>query len=161
MTIQDLTKHHKKWINIAKQFGGCEDEVQDMYIKLIELNKDINTAYVWCTLRSICVDKIRLESRFKKVDLNDVKELVSEDIDIDKFIKFEEIQNKIESIKYKTHYSDVIILDAYYKKGLTIRGIASKFNIAPSTVMRSLKTTKEKIRNEIFESKYQILLDYG
>jgi len=151
MTIQELTKQHKKWINIAKQFGGCEDEVQDMYIKLIELNKDINTAYVWCTLRSICVDKIRLESRFKKVDLNDVKELVSEDIDIDKFIKFEAMQLKIEKVRYKTHYSDVIILDSYYKKGLTIRGIAAKFNIAPSTVMRSLKTTKEKIRNEIFD----------
>ena len=151
MNLLTLSKDHNKWINIAKQFGGSEDEVQEMYIRVHDINKEINTAYVWCILRSICFDKSRIESKYKHIDLNDVKELVSDEIDIDKFIKFDKILNKIESVKYKTHYSDVIILNNYFVKGLSMRKIAKKFNIAPSTVLRSLKKTKEKIRIEIEE----------
>ena len=61
MNLLTLSKDHKKWVNIAKQFGGSEDEVQEMYIRVHDINKEINTAYVWCILRSICFDKSIIE----------------------------------------------------------------------------------------------------
>ena len=67
------------------------------------------------------------------------------------FQSFTKINTKIEAVKYKTHYSDVIILNNYFEKGLSMRKIAAKYNIAPSTVFRSIKKTKEKIRLEIGE----------
>ena len=151
MNLLTLSKDHKKWVNIAKQFGGSEDEVQEMYIRVHDINKEINTAYVWCILRSICFDKSRIESKYKHIDLNDVKELVSDEFESLEFESFDKILDKIESVKYKTHYSDVIILNNYFEKGLSMRKIAAKYNIAPSTVFRSIKKTKEKIRLEIGE----------
>lgn len=151
MNLESLFKDHLKWINIAKQFGGSEDEVQDMYLTIHNLDKEVNTAYIWCTLRSICVNKLRLESKYKHIDLNDVKELVSDEFESLEFESFDKILNKIESVKYKTHYSDVIILNNYYKKGLSIRKLAAKFNLAPSTVLRSLQETRQSIREEIQE----------
>ena len=151
MNLLTLSKDHKKWVNIAKQFGGSEDEVQEMYIRVHDINKEINTAYVWCILRSICFDKSRIESKYKHIDLNDVKELVSDEFESLEFESYDKILNKIESVKYKTHYSDVIILNNYYKKGLSIRKLAAKFNLAPSTVLRSLQETRQSIREEIEE----------
>ena len=154
--LEKLAKNHKKWVSIAKSFGAgelSEDVVQDMYLKLYttKSNKDISDAYIWLTLRSVYIDKVRIDNRMTKVNLEDVKGLVSEQIDELEFQSFTKINTKIEAVKYKTHYSDVIILNNYFEKGLSMRKIAAKYNIAPSTVFRSIKKTKEKIRLEIGE----------
>ena len=154
--LEKLAKNHKKWVSIAKSFGAgelSEDVVQDMYLKIYtnKSNKDISDAYIWLTLRSVYIDKVRIDNRMTKVNLEDVKSLVSEQIDELEFQSFTKINTKIEAVKYKTHYSDVIILNNYFDKGLSMRKIAAKYNIAPSTVFRSIKKTKEKIRLEIGE----------
>ena len=154
--LENLAKNHKKWVSIAKSFGAgelSEDVVQDMYLKIYtnKSNKDISDAYIWLTLRSVYIDKVRIDNRMQKVNLEDVKGLVSEQIDELEFQSFTKINTKIEAVKYKTHYSDVIILNNYFEKGLSMRKIAAKYNIAPSTVFRSIKKTKEKIRLEIGE----------
>jgi DNA-directed RNA polymerase specialized sigma subunit len=92
-----------------------------------------------------------LENKITTISIDDVRELKNDDFDINEFNSFTKINTKIEAVKYKTHYSDVIILNNYFVKGLSMRKIAKKFNIAPSTVLRSLKKTKEKIRIEIEE----------
>ena len=154
--LEKLAKNHKKWVAIAKSFGAgelSEDVVQDMYLKIYtnKNNKDISDAYIWLTLRSVYIDKVRIDNRMTKVNLEDVKGLISEQIDELEFQSFTKINTKIEAVKYKTHYSDVIILNNYFEKGLSMRKIAAKYNIAPSTVFRSIKKTKEKIRLEIGE----------
>lgn len=154
--LEKISKNHKKWVSIAKSFGAgelSEDVVQDMYLKIYtnKNNKDISDAYIWLTLRSVYIDKVRIDNRMTKVNLEDVKSLVSEQIDELEFHSFTKINTKIEAVKYKTHYSDVIILNNYFEKGLSMRKIAAKYNIAPSTVFRSIKKTKEKIRLEIGE----------
>ncbi|CAB4153368.1 sigma70-ECF, RNA polymerase sigma factor, sigma-70 family [uncultured Caudovirales phage] len=154
--LEKLAKNHKQWVSIAKSFGAgelSEDVVQDMYLKVYnnKHTKDISSAYIWLTLRSVYIDKVRIDNRMQKVNLEDVKGLVSEQIDELEFQSFTKINTKIEAVKYKTHYSDVIILNNYFEKGLSMRKIAAKYNIAPSTVFRSIKKTKEKIRLEIGE----------
>jgi len=154
--LEKLAKKHKKWVSIANSFGAgelSEDVVQDMYLKIYtnKNNKDMSDAYIWLTLRSIYIDKVRIDNRMQKVNLEDVKGLISEKIDELEFQSFSKINTKIEAVKYKTHYSDVIILNNYFEKGLSMRKISAKYNIAPSTVFRSIKKTKEKIRIEIEE----------
>ena len=154
--LEKLAKNHKKWVSIAKSFGAgelSEDIVQDMYLKVYnnKINKEVNSAYIWLTLRSVYFDKLKIDNRMTKVNLEDVKSLVSEQIDELEFQSFTKINTKIEAVKYKTHYSDVIILNNYFEKGLSMRKIATKYNIAPSTVFRSIKKTKEKIKLEIGE----------
>ena len=154
--LNKLVANHKQWVSIARSFGAgetSEDIVQDMYLKVYDnkINKEINSAYIWLTLRSIYFDKLRLENKITTISIDDVRELKNDDFDINEFDSFTKINTKIEAVKYKTHYSDVIILNNYFVKGLSMRKIAAKYNIAPSTVFRSIKKTKEKIRLEIEE----------
>jgi DNA-directed RNA polymerase specialized sigma24 family protein len=148
--LEKLAKNHKKWVSIAKSFGAgelSEDVVQDMYLKIYinKSNKDISDAYIWLTLRSVYIDKVRIDNRMTKVNLEDVKGLVSEQIDELEFQSFTKINTKIEAVKYKTHYSDVIILNNYFEKGLSMRKIAAKYNIAPQQFSEVLRKQRKKL----------------
>ena len=70
--INELAIHDTKWRTIALKITGnkmsADDLVQDMYLKLMEVDKDINDYYVTMTLKSIFIDGIRKS----KIDSHDV-----------------------------------------------------------------------------------------
>ena len=70
--INELAEHDTKWRTIATNITGNksagDDLVQDMYLKLMDVDKNINDYYVTMTLKSIFIDGIRKS----KVDSHDV-----------------------------------------------------------------------------------------
>ena len=57
--ITILTDKHKHWVKIVEGFGEknyAQDVVQEAYIKVLKMNKDINYAYFYYTLRSLTMD---------------------------------------------------------------------------------------------------------
>ena len=70
--INELAEHDAKWRTIAAKITGnkasADDLVQDMYLKLMEVDKDINDYYVTLTLKSLFIDGIRKS----KIDSHDI-----------------------------------------------------------------------------------------
>ena len=70
--INELAEHDSKWREIALRITGnkvsADDLVQEMYLKLMDVDKDINGYYVTMTLKSIFIDGIRKS----KIDSHDI-----------------------------------------------------------------------------------------
>ena len=70
--INELAEHDAKWREIAFKITWCkakaDDLVQDMYLKLMDKDKNLNDYYVTLTLKSIFIDGIRKD----KVDSHDI-----------------------------------------------------------------------------------------
>jgi DNA-directed RNA polymerase specialized sigma24 family protein len=66
--LEKLAENHKKWVQIAYNLCKCKDIandiVQDMYIKMYELGKEVDEAYIYFVIRSIFFDTIRKQKEF-------------------------------------------------------------------------------------------------
>lgn len=66
--LEKLAENHKKWIAIAYKFCNCKetanDIVQDMYIKMYELNKNVDDGYIYFVIRSIFIEQKRKQKEF-------------------------------------------------------------------------------------------------
>tara|TARA_R110000787_G_scaffold259475_1_gene364769 strand:- start:23 stop:526 length:504 start_codon:yes stop_codon:yes gene_type:complete len=60
--INELAEHDTKWreiaLNITQNEATADDLVQEMYLKLMELDKDINDYYVTMTMQSLFIDSV-------------------------------------------------------------------------------------------------------
>lgn len=57
--IKFITDRHKHWVKIVEGFGEknyAHDVVQEAYIKILNMDKDVNFAYFYYTLRSLTMD---------------------------------------------------------------------------------------------------------
>lgn len=70
--INELAVHDTKWraiaLKITSNKSSADDIVQEMYLKLMTTDKDINDYYVTMTLKSIFIDGIRKS----KIDSHDI-----------------------------------------------------------------------------------------
>ena len=66
--LEKLAENHKKWVAIAYKFCNCKetanDIVQDMYIKMYEINKDVDDGYIYFVIRSIFIEQKRKQKEF-------------------------------------------------------------------------------------------------
>lgn len=66
--LDKLAEKHTKWLSIAYKLCKCKeasnDIVQDMYIKMYELNKEVDDGYIYFVLRSIFIESKRKQKEF-------------------------------------------------------------------------------------------------
>jgi hypothetical protein len=78
-TIEEIAARRVEWVRMARKIGADEDLAQDlvseMFIKLLEINKspeglarieykgDINTMFIFVTLRNLYIDHYRREKK--------------------------------------------------------------------------------------------------
>ena len=66
--LEKLAENHKKWVAIAYNMCKCKDKandiIQDMYIKMHELNKDVDDGYIYFVIRSIFIEEKRKQKEF-------------------------------------------------------------------------------------------------
>tara|TARA_R100000541_G_scaffold21263_1_gene31183 strand:- start:1878 stop:2372 length:495 start_codon:yes stop_codon:yes gene_type:complete len=148
--INELAKHDTKWREIAFKITWCktkaDDLVQDMYLKLMDKDKDLNDYYVTMTLKSLFIDGIRKSNKtLSLIEGMDVE---------DKSQSFEptdeelEILNKIKALPYR---QQEFIAESYDN---SLREIESIYNINYGFIYRELHKGLDAVLGDAKEELY-------
>lgn len=151
--LEQLSKKNSKWLSMALKICGdiqlSKDLVQDMYIKIYDLNEDkpikeIKDAFIWGMLRGMFIDKCRKDSRVKIVGLDSIFNME------DKLSSFELDD---EDLKLLDRSKELRYLYRYYLEknyDYSIRTIAEINNVNYGKVHRKLKVAREHILKDDF-----------
>lgn len=174
-----LAKRHTDWIKMAKAFKIDEDKanelVQEMYIRMYDYTKDvnrimyneneINTFYIYITLRNLYYSKFTEYRKTKKVYLfseispddhkylfHKIKSDIIENQRIkEKKINLEALYDKIDSVIEDWYWYDKKLTKLYLNTDMSMRDISKETKISLSSIFNTLTNAKEKIRKETKE----------
>ena len=153
--LELLAARHNDWLNMAYSFGLCtedaEDLVQDMYVKMydfssaerIQYNDDINTFYVYITMRNLFYDKKKKE--VPTVNIDSMNFLPEEEAENDKEA-LEILLEKMDECIGQQHWYNKKIFEIYYGKGETIRALSKGSKISSSSIFNTIKNVRETIK---------------
>lgn len=184
--IDLLAQKNDDWIRMAKSFKITDDQaneiVQEMYLRINDYVKDakkimyddkqVNTFYVYITLRNIYYSnfyntgkniKNRKVIYFSEiVDNDDARKLAKYMIEdpeeaqdnIDRKIKLDNLIDKIEEEIDTWYWYDKKMTKLYMNTKMSMRDISKETKISLSSIFNTLTNAKEKIR-EISEKEYR------
>ena len=184
--IDLLAQKHNDWIRMAKSFKINDDQaneiVQEMYLrindyvkdakKIMYNDKEINTFYVYITLRNIYYSNFYNTGKNIKnrkviyfsdiVDKDDSRNLAKYMIEdpeeaqkiIDKKIKLDNLIDKIEEEIDTWYWYDKKMTKLYMNTKMSMRDISKETKISLSSIFNTLTNAKERIR-EISEEEYR------
>jgi hypothetical protein len=146
--LLELSKKDKIWREIAFKICGdhskADDLVQEMYLKLYNQKKQINSGYIYATLRSIFIDDIRKNKLCLDAKIPIQYE---DDIDIQTFeeieVKFELIDNQINKLLW---HEKTIILES---SKIGIRPLARQAKISKEIIVKVRKKLKDNVHLEL------------
>jgi DNA-directed RNA polymerase specialized sigma24 family protein len=176
--IDLLAQKNDDWIRMAKSFKITDDQaneiVQEMYLRINDYVKDvkkimyddkqINTFYVYITLRNIYYSNFYNTGKNIKnrkviyfsdiVDKDDSRKLAKymiedpEDIqnNIQKKIKLDNLIDKIEDEINSWYWYDKKMTKLYMNTKMSMRDISKETKISLSSIFNTLTNAKEKIR---------------
>lgn len=168
MILELLAKKHIDWIKMVQSFGCdpilAEDIVQEMYIRLhkyidnperIMYGEEVNTYFVYITLRNMYNTIKKIQSRVEFVDLQEVEdELIFEDVNYENFESFDDLIEKIWEDVEDWHWYDKKMFQLYHNSPMSIRTIADETKISARSIFNTLKNGRERIQ-EICEEEYK------
>ena len=168
MILELLAKKHIDWIKMVQSFGCdpilAEDIVQEMYIRLhkyiddperIMYGEEVNTYFVYITLRNMYNTIKKIQSRVEFVDLQEVEdELIFEDVNYQNFESFDDLIDKIWEDVEDWHWYDKKMFQLYHNSPMSIRTIADETKISARSIFNTLKNGRERIQ-EICEEEYK------
>jgi RNA polymerase sigma factor (sigma-70 family) len=132
--IEKLAVNHKQWINYALKVCGnlddANDLVQDMYLKMYTIDKEVNSSYIYCVIKNIYLDQYR-KNKVREKTIFIQEELEEQNEDIDLTIAYDEALNELKTYKQ-------LIVNFSTKDG--VNNFAKESGISRATVIR--------IRNE-------------
>ena len=184
--IDLLAKKHSDWIKMALSFKIDNDQaneiVQEMYLrmndyvkdvkKIMYNDKEINTFYVYITLRNIYYSNFYSTGKNIKnrkiiyfseiIDNHDAfflgKNLKEDPEQIEKVIdkkqKLEKLLNKIEEEIDTWYWYDKKMTKLYLNTKMSMRDISKETKISLSSIFNTLTNAKEKIR-EVTKKEYR------
>ena len=162
--LEKLSERDADWIRMAKSFGlndeWARELVQDMYIRLYEKttyakikygDDDVNTFYVYITLRNLYYDQCRTRQTFLQI-----QEGFPYDTDDSENCKetLEELLEDINETLSSMHWYDQKIFEIYYGDGETIRELSDGSRISTSSIFNTLKNVRTKIKKK-HQEKYK------
>jgi RNA polymerase sigma factor (sigma-70 family) len=132
--VEKLAVNHKQWINYALKVCGnlddANDLVQDMYLKMHTIDKEVNSSYIYCVIKNIYLDQYR-KNKVREKTIFIQEELEEQNEDIDLTIAYDEALNELKTYKQ-------LIVNFSTKDG--VNNFAKESGISRATVIR--------IRNE-------------
>lgn len=143
--IKILTDKHKHWVKIVEGFGEknyAHDVVQEAYIKILNMDKEVNYAYFYYTLRSLTMD---LHSKkVTKVEITrDIEYSLREDESND--IAEELAQPYLEFID-TWHWYDKMLFMLWVNNKISMRKIARETKINFTSVYNTIKKCKQRLK---------------
>lgn len=165
--IDVLADKHEDWLNMAKSFGICDDDanelVQQMYIRITDYVSDVekilynetevNTYYVYVTLRNLYL-RNHHKGNPKEVYLEEqenIEQITPTENIKEQKEKFDEIFDKIEDITENWYWYDKKIFNIHFYNEMSMRKISRETKISLSSIFNTLSNGKEKIRKGAIE----------
>jgi len=153
--LEKLAERDADWMRMALSFGLTEEParelVQEMYIKLYNKttyeqikygDDDVNTFYVYVTLRNLYYDQKRV-----KVSFQELYEMEEQDDSSDKHLLEELLVDISETIE-DMHWYDKKIFEIYYGDNETIRELSEGSKISQSSIFNTIKNVRTKIQQK-------------
>jgi len=177
-----LAKYHNQYITMAKAISGnnlevknyAEDFVQEAYLKLsrydnlyskiINKNGTVSKGYMFFTLRSIIINKIKKKSDLKYNyfgyfnSFDEEYELFSEEVSPKIFAESKLDKKLYDVLKSEAKWFDFELLRKYLKNDKSLKTLAKEMNIGIRTVYSAIKRCKLIIAAEMYED-YQDYLN--
>lgn len=164
--IERLGEKHRDWLNMALSFGCSWEEanelVQLMYVRIVKYvddaekimynEKEVNTYYVYVTLRNLFLSKQHVYKI--DFDIENASEQFASVIDFDYEEAHKELFEKIDGIVDNWYWYDKKLWNIHFKDLMSMRGISSATKISLSSIFNTLKNGKEKVRKET-QKEYQ------
>ena len=155
--LDKLAENHKKWIAIAYNMCKCKDKandiVQDMYIKMYELNKSVDDGYIYFVIRSIFIEEKRKQKEFP-TEIENIDYYLSFNNKENNYNTFEDLKKECYDLAYKKleHHEKVII---HFSSTMGLREFARNSEISISLIQK----TKRKLKLLVWEEsqKYEEL----
>jgi RNA polymerase sigma factor (sigma-70 family) len=149
------------------QSFGCdphlaEDIVQEMYIRLhkyvddpekIMYNGEVNTYFVYITLRNMYSTIKKMQSKVSFVDIDRMEdEIAYEETNYKELESFDELIDSIWENVEDWHWYDKKLFEIYHNSPMSIRSIAEETKISARSIFNTLKNGREKIKDTCEES---------
>jgi len=134
---------HNQLITYANHLGcGCysEDVVQEAYLKILELGKEVNKSYIYLTVRSIAFDLHRANKNVTKLNIDDCINTLIDEVE-PRPINVKDYASKL------TKFENMLV-DVVATKKISQRKLAEESTISIVTINRSIKRIRTKIINE-------------
>lgn len=160
--LDKLAERDADWLRMSQSFGLEEDSarelVQEMYVHLYNKttydkikygDDDVNTFFVYVTLRNLYYDKQR-----KKVIFSELPLSIEDEQDIRNKKTLENLLSDLAETIDNMHWYDQKIFEIYYGDGETIRELSEGSRISSSSIFNTIKNVRKKIQKK-HQAKYQ------
>jgi DNA-directed RNA polymerase specialized sigma24 family protein len=151
---------------MCKSFGASDDLaqelVQEMYVRLYKYvadaekimynETDVNTFFVYVTLRNMYGNLMRARSKFEFVDVNILEEYIFEDTNEDAEVQLIALYDKVWSTQDDWHWYDKKIFALYHNTDMSIRTLAGETKISARSIFNTLKNARERIQEDCEDS---------
>lgn len=184
MTMKDLLEllagKYDDWLNMARSFGVSKDDamelVQEMFIRIDQYVDDpqrimyneteVNTFYIYITLRNIYVDnhlgfgkranKIETFSQLPESKVNDLLNSIIDDsssyFEDSKEEAFNLVLEKVDEITKNWYWYDKKLFDIYFHTDMSMRDISKETQISLSSIFNTLSNAKRAIKKSAKDS---------
>ena len=159
-----IASRHREWIKMANYLGSDhpEDAVQEMYLKLCEINEaegslnrfeyhgQVNTMYIFKILQSKVIDAFRQKKRevYDEQQFNPVEPIQECEF------AFEDLMSCVKSTIDEMGDYDQMLLELYFVYGFSMREIESRTGIPLHSIFNRLQSAREIIKNKTKEKYY-------
>ena len=160
--LDKLAERDADWLRMSQSFGlevdSARELVQEMYVHLYDKttydkikygDDDVNTFFVYVTLRNLYYDKQR-----KKVSFSELPSSIEDEQDITNKKTLENLLSDLSETIEDMHWYDQKIFEIYYGDGETIRELSEGSRISSSSIFNTIKNVRKKIQQK-HQAKYQ------
>lgn len=152
---------------MARSFGAdqelAEDIVQEMYVRLYKYvdqaekimynETEVNTFFVYVTLRNMYTTLMKAKARFEFVDVSTLEdELIFEEANEEAEIQMLSLYEEIWETTDDWHWYDKKIFHLYHNTDMSIRTLADETKISARSIFNTLKNARERIQTDCNET---------
>jgi len=152
---------------MTRSFGAdqelAQDIVQEMYVRLYKYvdqaekimynEKEVNTFFVYVTLRNMYTTLMKAKARFEFVDVSTLEdELIFEEPNQEAEIQMLSLYEEIWETTDDWHWYDKKIFHLYHNTDMSIRTLADKTKISARSIFNTLKNARERIQTDCNET---------
>ena len=171
LTLEIIARDEVKWRKMANylgaRWGDIDDCVQNMYLKLAEIQETegslqrletpsggVNTFYIFKILQSAVINVYRAENKVydHEAQFNPIESPEESEY------RYQQLMQRIKEVIDTMHEYDQMILELYFVYGHSLRQIEKRTGITVTSVYNTLKNAKQHIKNhskELYEQYIQ------